>query len=181
MGAEVSRIVGVVVERRPAKSRWVDHVWRAVAVLDGAADAPPFTRLAVLADGTERYFAGNAEVTLHRTETEPYQVNLTGDRVLYIAFHPDAVGGRPALHKVTASPQEAADLLESNEELVEVVAMPGSIQAWVQSFCALHHMEEPFQKRKRKKAELEEEKFSQEPIFARAGRARTANPGQPDD
>lgn len=168
-------------ERRPAKSRWVDHVWRAVAVLDGAADALPFTRLAVLADGTERYFAGNAELTLHRTETEPYEVNLTGDRVVYIAFHPHAAGGRPALHKVTASPQEASDLLESNEELVEAVAMPGSIQAWVQSFCALHHKEEPFQKRKRNKLPRDEEKFSQEPIFARGGKARIAEPRNPDD
>ncbi len=37
--------VGVVVERRKAKSQWIDHVWRPVAVLDGVPEAAPWTLL----------------------------------------------------------------------------------------------------------------------------------------
>ena len=33
--------VGVVVERRPATSPWLDHVWQAVAVLPGVPETVP--------------------------------------------------------------------------------------------------------------------------------------------
>jgi len=38
--------VGLVVERRKAKSPWVDFVWRPVAALPGAPETPPWTVLA---------------------------------------------------------------------------------------------------------------------------------------
>jgi hypothetical protein len=178
---EVSRIVGVVVERRPAKSRWVDHVWRVAEVLDGEADVAPFTKLAVLPDGTERYFAGNAELTLHRTETEAYQINLTGGRVLYVALRNDESGEHPwVVHTVTASPHESCDLLDSAEDLIEAVPMPPLILAWLESFFALHHKEQPFVKRQRDKVDVEEVKFSKEPIFAARGRARTPESDESD-
>ncbi len=181
MESEVSRIVGVIVERRPAKSRWVDHVWRIVEVLDGEADVAPFTRLAELPDGTARYFAGNAEITLHRTETEAYQINLTGDRVLYVALRNDESGAHPYIvHKVTASPHESCDLLDSAEDLIEAVPMPPLILAWLESFFALHHKEQPFVKRQRDKVDVEEVKFSKEPIFAGRGRAGAPEPDQSD-
>lgn len=174
MDAEVSRIVGVVVERRPAKSRWVSHVWRVSEVLDGRAAVEPFTRLAVLGDGTERYFAGNTALTLHRTETEAYRINLTGDRVLYAGLRPDETGAHPyALHTVTASPHEACDLLDSAEELIEAVPMPAPILAWLEAFCEAHHKEQPFVKRQRDRVDVERVQFSKEPIFARTQRRAT--------
>jgi hypothetical protein len=180
--AEVSRIVGVILERRPAKSRWADHVWRVVEVLDGQAAVEPFSQLAVLADGTVRYFAGNIPLTLHRTETEAYRTNLAGDRVLYAVLRPDETGTHPfSLHTVTASPQAASEFLESSEELVEAVPMPASIVAWVESFCAAHHKEEPFSKRQRNSVDIEQVKFSKEPIFARKGKLAAVEPGKPDD
>lgn len=172
MDAEASRIVGVVVERRPAKSRWADHVWRVVEVLDGVAGTQPFTRLALLKDGTERYFAGNTALTLHRDETEAYLINLTGDRVLYAVLRGDETGTHPyELHLVTASPHDACDYLDSGEELVEAVPMPPLIVAWLEAFCAQHHKEQPFRKRQRDKVDTERLSFSKEPIFGR-GRAR---------
>jgi hypothetical protein len=178
--AEVSRIVGVVLERRPAKSRWADHVWRVVEVLDGSPAVQPFARLVVLADGSERYFAGNTALTLHRAEAEAYHINLTGDRVLYVVLRPDETGTHPfSLHTVTASPQAACDFLESSEELVEAVPIPQSILAWVESFCAVHYKEQPFQKRRRDSVDIEQVKFSKEPIFARKVRA-VAEPDESD-
>lgn len=181
MDTEISRTVGVIVERRPAKSRWVDHVWRVVEVLDGGANVAPFTRLAEFPDGTERYFAGNTELTLHRTETEAYQTNLARDRRLYAVLRPGEGGAHPlSLHTVTASPDAASEFLESNEELVEAVPMPPPIQAWAEAFCVQHHKEQPFQKRRRDDVDVEKLKFSKEPIFAGRRKARTGEPDKSD-
>ena len=59
--------VGVVVERRKAKSQWVDFVWRPVAVLPGVPDAAPWTVLDGDADCTN-FYAGAAEIELYRSE-----------------------------------------------------------------------------------------------------------------
>jgi len=40
-----STVVGVVIERRKAKSQWVDYVWRPVAALPGVPEAQPWTAL----------------------------------------------------------------------------------------------------------------------------------------
>ena len=60
--------VGVVVERRKARSVWADFLWRPVSVLAGRRSAAPWTPL-----GTEGeaalFFAGEAVIELHRTET----------------------------------------------------------------------------------------------------------------
>ncbi len=180
MGPEVSRIVGVILERRPARSRWAEHVWRVVDLLDGAASVEPFTRLTILEDGRERYFAGNTKLTLHRTETDAYRTNLTGDCALYAALRPDETGRHPfVLHQVTASPHDACILLDSGEEMVEAVPMPPAILAWVKAFCAEHHKEKPFVKRPRGRLDVEEVKFSQEPIFMRT-RRRPLEPDRSD-
>jgi hypothetical protein len=180
VGAEISRIVGIVAERRPAKSRWADHVWRVAEVLDGKADAEPFSRLAVLEDGSERYFAGNAELTLYRADTEAYGVNLAGDRVLYVVLRANDTGPLPySLHSVTANPYDTSGHVGPNEEIVDTVPMPRPISDWLESFCAAHHKEQPFVKRPRNKVVVEEEKFSKEPIFARTG--RSAARGNADD
>ncbi len=167
---QISRQVSVIAERRPAASRWADDVWRAVAVLDGAAAARPFTQLGAAADGATRFFAGSAELVLHRKETEAYRINLAGDRVLYVIMRPHDGDPPFALHEVTASPYEAQDHLDSGEELVEAVPMTEAIADWMEEFCVVHHVETPFKKRRRDKVDVEELKFSKGPIFARTGR-----------
>ncbi|HSG95467.1 MAG TPA: DUF3305 domain-containing protein [Afifellaceae bacterium] len=170
MDKEISRHVSVVAERRPAVSRWADEVWHVVAVLDGRAGAEPFTQLGQEPDGVVRYFAGSTELLLHRKETEAYRSNLAGDRVLYVIMHAEEGDPPFTLHDVTASPYEAADHLDSGEELVESVPMPDAIAGWMEAFCDFHHVETPFKKRRRDKVDVEELKFSKEPIFARTGR-----------
>ncbi|MDH3195299.1 MAG: DUF3305 domain-containing protein, partial [Hyphomicrobiales bacterium] len=167
MDKEISRQVSVIAERRPAVSRWADEVWRIVAVLDGKAAAEPLTQLGHEPDGTKRFFAGSTPLVLHRKETEAYRINLAGDRVLYAIMHPDDGDPPFVLHDVTASPHEAADHLDSGEELVEAVPMPAAIVDWLQAFCDFHQVDEPFKKRRRDKVDAEELKFSKEPIFAR--------------
>ncbi|MGH6923454.1 MAG: DUF3305 domain-containing protein [Propylenella sp.] len=180
MDREVTRIVGVVIERRPAKSRWVDHVWRVAEVRDGQADIEAFTRLESRDDGTERYFAGNAPLTLYRSDTEAYRVNLAGDCVLYVTLRASETGPLPfRLHSVTANPYDVSGHVSPEEEIVDTVPMPPLVLDWVKSFCAAHHKEEPFVKRQRNKIAVEELKFSKEPIFART--ARVVKSGDADD
>ena len=57
----VSIPVGVVIERRKAKSPWVDFVWRPVAVLPGVPDAAPWTVLDGDADRTNFYGGAAAD------------------------------------------------------------------------------------------------------------------------
>jgi len=167
---EISRQVSVIVERRPAVSRWADDVWRAVAILDGQAAAAPFTLLGEGPDGVARFFAGATQLLLHRKETEAYRSNLAGDRVLYVIMRPEE-GELPfTLHDVTASPHDAQDHLDSGDELVEAVPMSEEIASWIEVFCDFHHVETPFKKRRRDEVDIEELKFSKEPIYARTGR-----------
>jgi hypothetical protein len=67
--------VGVVVERRKAISAWVDFLWRPVSVFVGCPSAAPWTPLAAEAE-TTLFFAGEAVIELHRTETINYRDNL---------------------------------------------------------------------------------------------------------
>ena len=170
MDKEISRQVSVIAERRPAVGRWAEEVWRVVTVLDGQAAAEPFTPLGEGPDGAERFFAGSTQLLLHRKETEAYRTNLAGDRVLYVIMLPDE-GDMPfTLYDVTASPYEAQDHLDSGDELVEALPMSKEIASWIEVFCDFHHVEVPFKKRRRDKVDVEELKFSKEPIFARTGR-----------
>ena len=63
--------VGVVVERRKAQSPWIDFTWRPISVLAGRPDASPWTLLSQDNDGAT-FYAGAAEIELHRTETGNY-------------------------------------------------------------------------------------------------------------
>ena len=53
---------------------------------------------------------------------------------------------------VTVCPYEAESYTESGEEIVEGVPMPPEILGWVQAFVDTHHVDQPFKKRKQKKA-----------------------------
>ena len=85
--------VGVVVERRKATSPWADVLWRPVAVLGGLPDAAPWTSLAL--DGeAETFYAGVAEIELHRSETDNYRRNLaSGAPAIWVAL--DVTAGEP--------------------------------------------------------------------------------------
>ena len=178
---EISRTVSVMVERRPATSRWADWIWSPCEIIEGAAAAEPFVKLDETEDGIARYFAGSTDIVLHRKETEAYRVNLAGDRVLYAILRADDEDDVPyTLHAVTASPYEAQDYLDSGDEIVEPIPMPHSIAELIEAFCAFHHKEEPFIKRKRDKHKTEEQKFGKEPIFATAGRVSSSGEGGDD-
>lgn len=167
---EASRTVSVIVERRPSDHPWIDWSWRPVGVLDGSAKAAPWTLLAE-EDGVKRFHAGSADLRIHRKEVEAYRINLADRPVLYVVLRESEEGDHPfRLHEVTVSPYEAQDELDGADAIVEPVAMPPAIAAWLAAFCDAQPEPEPFVKRRRARTNLEKEQFSKEPIFARSAR-----------
>lgn len=177
---EISQSVSILVERRPSASKWADWTWKPCRIIEGEAAAEPFSLIGETGDGGQLFFAGSADIVLHRKETDAYRLNLNGDRVLYIVLGSDDGADTPwVLQAVTASPFEAQDHLDSGDGIVEALPMPPSLLKLLEAFCAVHHKDEPFIKRKRDRVKVEELKFGKEPIFARSG--RYPSPGDGDD
>ena len=147
--------VGVVVERRKAQSPWIDFNWRPVTVLAGLPDASPWTKLSEDGEGAT-FYVGTAEIELYRTETTNYRDNLTaGAPLLWVALRPTGVEPPYEIFAVTADPAEGEAWTQSDGDLVDVVPMPEPVRAVIEAFVAEHHVERPFFKRKRDRADPE--------------------------
>ncbi len=139
--------VGVVVERHKAQSQWLDYVWRPVSVLAGVPTAEPWTELA-RDGGTTTFYAGTANIELHKTETPNYRDNLaSGSPGLWVVLRPTESDPPYKLFTVTADPAEGEAMTEAGNDLVEQVPMPEPICAALQAFIAEHHVEREFHKR----------------------------------
>lgn len=155
MSAIVCLPVGVVVERRKAASAWIDFTWRPVSVLPGEPEASPWTVLKEDAEGAT-FYAGRAEVELHSSETSNYLDNLsTGGPKLWVVLRP--TGAQPPFEvvRVTADGSEGEGFTAAGDDIVESVPMPESIRHAVDAFIAEHHVERPFYKRERNRADPE--------------------------
>ncbi|WP_299962568.1 DUF3305 domain-containing protein [uncultured Roseobacter sp.] len=145
--------LGVVMRRAPGVTAWVKWVWRASAVLPGAAQAD--WKLLREEGKAAEYHATTRDVWLYVSDTEAYAHELQAAvPSVYVILRPDTAGrasGKPDILTVTASPYEAQDYSDSGEEQVERVAMPPAVLGWVQAFVAQHHAEESFVKRRRDK------------------------------
>ena len=145
--------VGVVVERRNAISMWTEFLWRPVSVLVGEPSAAPWTILDVQGDAT-LFYAGAALIELHRTETTNYRENLISEAPkLWVALRPVATEPPFEILAVTADPAEGEAFTDAGRNLVEPVSMPSEIVDIVGQFVRTHHVERPFQKRRRQPAD----------------------------
>jgi hypothetical protein len=145
--------VGVVVERRKAANPWVDELWQPVGILAGEPATAPWT---ILQSDDERtsYYAGTAEIALYRTETGSYRDNLSSGRpMLWVAVRPTGVEPPLDIVAVTADPAEGESFTQSGDDLVEALPMPSPVREIVEAFVANHHVERPFVKRKRDRAD----------------------------
>ena len=143
--------VGVVVERRKAKSPWLDFLWRPVSVLAGRPAAVPWTPVG--ADGeTAMFYVGEATIELHRTVTVYYRENLaSGAPALWVVLRPSTSNGLYEVVTVTADPSEGEAFTDAGNDLVETVRMPAAIIESIDRFIATHHVERPFIKRQRER------------------------------
>jgi Protein of unknown function (DUF3305) len=141
--------VGVVVERRKGRSAWADFLWRPVSVFAGSPSAAPWTPLDVAGEVT-LFYAGEATIELHRTETTNYRDNLaSGSPTLWVNLRPTGAEPPYELLAVTADPAEGEAFTDAGSNLVEAVPMPAGIVEIVGRFVAEHHVERPFIKRQR--------------------------------
>jgi hypothetical protein len=154
MPAPHARIaVGVVVERRKTMSKWIDFIWKPVSVLVGTPDASAWTTLGTTEDAAT-FYAGAAEIALYRTETANYMSNLSASAPsLWVALRPTGVEPPYTIVAVTADPAEGESFTQAGDDLVEPVAMPAAVREIVAAFVAEHHVEQPFVKRKRDRAD----------------------------
>lgn len=147
--------VGVVVERRKATSPWIDFTWRPVTALPGAPVTAPWTQLSAEGD-VATFYVGASDVALYRTHTAFYRDNLAaGSPALWVAMRPTGVEPPFDLIAVTADPTEGEAYSQNGDHLVEAVPMPEPVRALVEAFVAEHHVEQPFVKRKRDRADPE--------------------------
>jgi hypothetical protein len=141
--------VGVVAERRKAESIWADFLWQPVSVFAGIASAAPWTPLQAVAEPT-LFFAGEAMIELHRTETTNYRDNLASAApTLWVVMCPAASDPPYELLAVTADPAEGEAFTDAGNNLVGAVPMPSDIAEIISRFIAWHHVERPFVKRQR--------------------------------
>ena len=147
--------VGVVVERRVLDSVWADHAWKPVAALAGAPVAAPWTVLAETPRET-RYYAGAFELEFFGSETTMYRENLRSGRPsLWVSLRHAASPPGMVLKLVTADPSEAEALSEPGTDVIDTVPMPREVQERLAAFVEAHHVERPFVKRKRDRANPE--------------------------
>jgi hypothetical protein len=145
--------VGVVVERRKAKSEWTDYVWRPIAALPGTPDTMPWTVLESDDEATQ-FYVGAAEIGLYRSDTSQYRDNLaSGSPGLWVVLRPTGREPPFEIATVTADPSEGEAYTESGVDIVEPVPIPESVQELIEAFVAEHHVEHAFTKRKQKRAD----------------------------
>lgn len=148
--------VSVVVEKRAARSPWVDYLWVPVAVLPAATVAAPWTVLRREGDVTA-YIAGQTELELVASDTPGYKANLDSGRpVLWVVLRQSLDEPGVELHRVIADASEAESLISvGSSDIIEPVPMPGPIRETLEAFVAAHHRERVFVKRKRDRADPE--------------------------
>lgn len=153
--------LGVVIRREPGVTRWAKWVWRAVAVLPGAGQES-WKELRRDGDCVE-YHAATLQLELFRTDCEAYMVSLSmTPPTVFVVLRENDDPDSPhpyIVHRVTVSAYEAQDYTDSGEEIVEPVAMPPGLVAWVHEYTKIHFEEEEFIKRRRdkKRTDLKED------------------------
>jgi hypothetical protein len=147
--------IGVVLERRKARSAWIDVIWEAHAILPEPAAAERGASLGRTADG-ELFYAGAATLEAHTIDTVYYRDNLaTGDAKVWIVLRPQAGDALPELVQATCDPTEGEGYTETGWDIVNALPMPDAIREALAAFVAAHHVEQPFIKRKRDRQDPE--------------------------
>lgn len=147
--------LGVVIRKRPGATRWAAWSWQAVSVLPGAGPAE-WRELRSEGDVVE-YHAATLPLTLYSSDTEAYLTGLSDTPpAIYVVLRAGENPQAPYdVLLVTASPFEGQDYADNGEDVVEKVAMPSGLIAWIEEFIEDHHEEEVFIKRRRDKARVD--------------------------
>lgn len=143
--------LGVVLRRQPGVTRWAKWAWSATAVIPNAGPGG-FRVLRQDGDVTE-FHARTVPLDLHHTEIEGYRISLmmTPPSVFVVLNKGVNAANEHGIdvHAVTASADRGQEWQDSDEVMVQPVAMPDALLATIRDFCDAHYEEVPFVKRKR--------------------------------
>lgn len=144
----VSMSVAVVLQKRKAKSQWIDYQWEAVSVIPGAhEDKQQFRPMHDDGDMSQYIFSG-LTVTLHKDECESYYHNLMSPKPsCYVAVRFDE-SDQPVPFLITLDFDEAHAYLEG-DETVYAVNIPAEFYRWIEAYVIAHYL--PVKRKKRKR------------------------------
>jgi hypothetical protein len=119
--------LAVVMQCRPAKSKWADVIWEPHGVVPGHSGGAKM--LLVEHDGIGHWLHPGFELELHRDEAEGYYMNVSATNPrLFVLWRMEGDQALPV--QVTASSDEAARWLDGGHS-VDGVPMTPEIYAWV--------------------------------------------------
>jgi len=134
--------IAVVMQRRPAKSRWADVVWEPFGVVPSAVGEK---RLLIDQPEATQWLHGGLSIELRRDEAEGYYLNLTApDPRVFVLWRMDGEDGLPVL--VTVSSEEASRWMDGGHS-IDGVKMPAEIFAWVGEWVEKNYKPKPPEKR----------------------------------
>ncbi len=134
--------IAVVMQKRPANSRWADVVWEPIGVVPSPATGH---KLLVDQGGITQWLHDGLRLELHNDEGEGYYLNLTAtDPRVFVLWRMEGEEALPVL--VTASSEEAARWMDGGHS-VDGVKMPREIFAWVGEWVEKNYKPKPPEKR----------------------------------
>jgi hypothetical protein len=134
-------MLAVVMQRRPALSRWAGVIWEPWSVLE--SDEPAGARRLLVEQGeVAQWLHAGFELQLHRDEAEGYYMNVSSNspRVFVLWRLDEAEQGLPL--QVTVSYDEGGRWLDGGHS-VDSVAMPAALLAWVGDYVEKNYRPEP--------------------------------------
>jgi len=131
--------VAVVMQCRPAKSRWAVTVWEPWGVLTGHANGA--ARLLLEKVGISQWLHPGFKLVIHRDEAEGYYLNVSsGAPSVFVLWRMEGEQGLPL--DVTGSSEEAGRWLDGGHS-VDRVPMPAEIFAWLGDWVEKNYRPQP--------------------------------------
>jgi hypothetical protein len=130
--------VAVVMQRRPAQSRWADNIWELHGVLPDTGGAARMLR----DDGTRvQWLHPGFRIVLHKDEAEGYYLNVSALQPrVFVLWRMEGEQALPL--DVTASSEEAGRWMDGGHS-VDAVPMPPEIFAWVGDYVEKNYRPQP--------------------------------------
>ena len=134
--------LAVVMQRRPAKSRWADWIWEPWGVLAGHENGAP----RVLREGEDsvQWLHPGFRLVIHRDEAEGYYLNVSSvEPSVFILWRMEGEQALPV--EVTASSEEAGRWLDGGHSVDRVTMLP-EIFAWLGDWVEKNYRPQPEQR-----------------------------------
>jgi hypothetical protein len=143
--------LAVLARSRVPVNRWAARGFTPAAARLDPPDVAAGARIGPAGDD-ELWYAGLRDLALHSGDTAHYRDNLASGRPsVWVALR----RGELAVAGLTADPYEGESLAGDDGLVVEALTMPGPVTDALRGFVALHHVEQVFEKRRRKRADPE--------------------------